>query len=426
MSLSWSGWPATLEPQQSALGLLFVVLSLTLAYISIPGRHDHLPYINRPPKWDFLGQKTKQHFVSNARSLMANAREAFKGKPYRMFTDLGDLIVIPAHHADEMRNERSLNFLDAFVDNFHPNIPGVNTFSAAEILRQYPSYLRHIACYFIPQCRLLKEQVAEARRVLNPVLEKREWEKKMALSEGRTEPSYKDAIQWVMEESQGSPFDPVGAQLGLSIVAIHTTTDLATETMLRLMVRPKLMEDVRAEIVAVLRKEGWTKSALFNMKLLDSVIKEAQRLKPTTSATMNRKATRQVKLPGGLVLEKGDRCMADLGSMVDPNVYPNPLEFDGYRFFRMRGDPKMDSKAHLVSTSVAHMGFGHGLHACPGRFFASNEVKVLLCHLVQKYDWKLDSGFEHTIHEFGLSLSSGSTKAFVARRKNTEIDIDAL
>ncbi|KAK1465171.1 ent-kaurene oxidase [Colletotrichum melonis] len=517
MSLSWSGWLTTLEPQQSALGLLFVVLSLTLAYVSIPGRHDHLPYINRPPKWDFLGQKTKQHFVSNARSLMANAREAFKGKPYRMFTDLGDLIVIPAHHADEMRNERSLDFLEAFVDNFHPDIPGfeafafdgrkdqllhrtinkkitkmlneitaplsleadfatrlilgtttewrvitlqeallklvarlssrvflgdelcrndawieitgsysVNTFSTAEILRQYPYYLRHIACHFIPQCRLLKEQVAEARRVLNPVLEKREWERKKALAEGRIEPSYKDAIQWVMEESQGSPFDPVGAQLGLSVVAIHTTTDLATETMLRLMVRPQLMEDVRAEIVTVLRKEGWTKAALFNMKLLDSVIKEAQRLKPTTSATMNRKATSQVKLPGGLVLEKGDRCMADLGSMVDPDVYPDPLEFDGYRFFRMRGDPKMDSKAHLVSTSVSHMGFGHGQHACPGRFFASNEVKVLLCHLLQKYDWKLDSGFEHTIHEFGLSLSSGRTKAFVSRRQNMEIDIDAL
>ncbi|KAK1723101.1 cytochrome P450 [Colletotrichum acutatum] len=514
MSSIWSGWSATLEPQQSALGLLFVVLSLTLAYVSIPGRHDHLPYINRPPKWDFLGQKTKQHFVSNARSLMANAREAFKGKPYRMFTDLGDLIVIPAQHADEIRNERSLNFLDAFVDNFTPTFPdhqdakyvfntppelllltqrhyqdeitaplsleadfatrlilgtstewrevplqeallnlvarlssrvflgdelcrndawititgsySINTFSAAEILRQYPYYLRHIACYFIPQCRLLKEQVAEARRVLNPVLEKREWERKTALAEGRTEPSYKDAIQWVMEESQGSPFDPVGAQLGLSVVAIHTTTDLATETMLRLMVRPQLMEDVRAEIVTVLRKEGWTKSALFNMKLLDSVIKEAQRLKPTTSATMNRKATSQVKLPGGLVLEKGDRCMADLGSMVDPNVYPDPLEFDGYRFFRMRGDPKMDSKSHLVSTSVSHMGFGHGLHACPGRFFASNEVKVLLCHLLQKYDWKLDSGFEHTIHEFSLSLSSGSTKAIVARRQNTGIDIDAL
>lgn len=97
-----------------------------------------------------------------------------------------------------------------------------------------------------------------------------------------------------MEESQGSPFDPVGAQLGLSIVAIHTTTDLATETMLRLMVRPKLMEDVRAEIVAVLRKEGWTKSALFNMKLLDSVIKEAQRLKPTTSGKQFGKSFRHL------------------------------------------------------------------------------------------------------------------------------------
>ncbi|KAK1673996.1 cytochrome P450 monooxygenase [Colletotrichum godetiae] len=454
----------------------------------------------------------------NARSLMKNAREAFKGKPYRMFTDVGDLIVIPSQHADEIRNERSLDFLKVFVENFHPNIPGFegftfdgredhllhrtinkkitkllneitaplsleadyatrlilgtstewreipfqaalldlvarlssrvflgdelcrntawinitgsysrNTFLAAELLRQYPLWIRPIACYFIPQCRLLKEQVAEARRVLNPVLEKRQHERKLALAEGRIAPSYKDAIQWVMEESQGSPFDPVGAQLGLSVVAIHTTTDLATETMLRLMERPQLIEAVRAEMIGVLRAEGWTKLALYNMKLLDSCIKEAQRLKPTTSATMNRKAMGQVRLSNGLVLEKGDQCLTDLGSMVDPNNYPNPLEFDGYRFIRMRGDPKMDSKAHLVSTSAAHMGFGHGMHACPGRFFASNEVKVLLCHLLLKYDWKLGSGYEHTIQEFGLSLSSGgAAKVSVARRQNAEVDIDNL
>ncbi|KAL2881477.1 hypothetical protein SGCOL_003043 [Colletotrichum sp. CLE4] len=350
-SLSWSGWPATLEPQQSALGLLFVVLTLTLTYVSIPGRHDHLPHINRPPTWDFFGRKTKQHFVMNARSLMKNAREAFKGKPYRMFTDVGDLIVIPSQHADEIRNERSLDFLKVFVENFHPNIPGFEgfTFDGRE------DHLLH--------------------RTINKKI----------------------------------------------------TKLLTTETMLRLMERPQLIEAVRAEMVGVLRAEGWTKLALYNMKLLDSCIKEAQRLKPTTSATMNRKAMGQVRLSNGLVLEKGDQCLTDLGSMVDPNNYPNPLEFDGYRFIRMRGDPKMDSKAHLVSTSAAHMGFGHGMHACPGRFFASNEVKVLLCHLLLKYDWKLGSGYEHTIQEFGLSLSSGgAAKVSVARRQNAEVDIDNL
>ncbi|KAF4996667.1 hypothetical protein FDECE_12345 [Fusarium decemcellulare] len=498
-------------------------------YQLIPGRHDHLPYINRPAKWDFFGQKTKQHFVFNARKLMANARQVFKGKPYRMFTDLGALIVIPSEHIDDIRNEPALSFLQFFVDNFHPNIPGfegfafdgrkdellqrtinkkltkllnqitaplsleagfatdhilgtssgripsleteiiaeqeewrdislketmldfiarlssrvflgeelcrnsewleitksysTNTFLAGDLLRQYTSWLRPIACYFIPQCRLLRKQVADARRVLAPVLKKRQRDREMALAKGEPEPSYNDTIQWAVEESQGSPFDPVGAQLGFSVVAIN----LATETMLRLIERPQLVEDVRKEIIEVLLAEGWTKSALFNMKLLDSVVKEAQRLKPLTSATMNRKATSRVTLPGGLVLEKGDRCMVDLGSMMDPSVYPEPEVFDGYRFLRMRADPKIDHKAHLVSTSATHLGFGHGPHACPGRFFASNEVKLLLCHLLHKYDWTLEPGYVHKVEEFGLALSSdGEAKVSFRRRQNVKVDIDVI
>ncbi|KAJ0273007.1 hypothetical protein Brms1b_000780 [Colletotrichum noveboracense] len=208
---------------------------------------------------------------------------------------------------------------------------------------------------------------------------------------------------------------------------MHTTTDLATETMCRLIQRPQLVNDLREEIESVLVKEGWTKTALFQMKLLDSVLKEAQRLKPTTSATMNRTAIKRVTLPSGLVLETGDRCMADLGSMVDPEVYENPEVFDGYRYLRMREDPKLESKAHLVSTSSIHLGFGHGKHACPGRFFASNEVKILLCHLLYKYDWEIDSAYEHKIREFGISLSSGDgLQVSFRRRENLAVDIDSL
>lgn len=43
---------------------------------------------------------------------------------------------------------------------------------------------------------------------------------------------------------------------------------------------PDLVDELRQEISTVLRSEGWKKRALFNRKLLDSVVKEAQRLKP--------------------------------------------------------------------------------------------------------------------------------------------------
>jgi len=40
----------------------------------------------------------------------------------------------------------------------------------------------------------------------------------------------------------------------------------------------------------------------------------------------------------------------------------------------------------LVSVSDDFLSFGHGRHACPGRFFASNEIKMLVAYLVMNYD----------------------------------------
>lgn len=40
------------------------------------------------------------------------------------------------------------------------------------------------------------------------------------------------------------------------------------------------------------------------------------------------------------------------------------------------------------------IAFGFGTHACPGRFFAAHEAKLMMCHLLLKYDWKVAEGAE--------------------------------
>ncbi|KZL84776.1 ent-kaurene oxidase [Colletotrichum incanum] len=303
----------------------------------------------------------------------------------------------------------------------------VSAFISAEILRPYPSWLRYVAQWFIPQCRTLRQQVSDSKRIIGPVLQKRRSLRQQALEKGQPVPRFNDGIDWFEEESKGRDYDVVGAQLGLSVVAIHTTTDLLVETMLRIAEHPELFDALRKEIVEVLGVEGWKKTALFNMKLMDSVLKESQRLKPITSAIMMRVATRPVTLPNGLLLQKGESCVGDIGKMRDPSIYPDPEAFDAYRFVNMRGDAKLDNQAHLVSTSPAHLGFGHGQHACPGRFFAGNELKVALSHLLMKYDWKLTPGYEHQWQEWGLAWSSDATaKLLMRKREAPEIDIDSV
>lgn len=67
-----------------------------------------------------------------------------------------------------------------------------------------------------------------------------------------------------------------------------------TQIMTDLAAHPEVIGDLRTEIKEVLSDGGWKKTALTSMKLLDSVIKESQRLKPIrlgepTLATMYRK-----------------------------------------------------------------------------------------------------------------------------------------
>ncbi|TQN68884.1 Cytochrome P450 monooxygenase eqxH, partial [Colletotrichum shisoi] len=303
----------------------------------------------------------------------------------------------------------------------------VNAFLSAQILRPYPSWFRPVAHWFLPQCKTLRRQVSESKKIIEPVLERRREVRRRAREGGEPAPTFNDGIDWFEEESQGREYDVVGAQLGLSLVAIHTSTDLLVETMLRIAEHPELFDALRQEIVEVLSVDGWKKTALFNMKLMDSVLKESQRLKPITSAIMDRVATRPVTLPNGLQLQKGERCVGDIGKMHDPAVYPDPETFDGRRFARMRGDPVLDGQAHLVSTSPAQLGFGHGKHACPGRFFASNELKIALAHLLMKFDWRLTPGYEHRWQELGFAWSADETARLVMRRREApEIDIDAV
>jgi cytochrome P450 len=41
-----------------------------------------------------------------------------------------------------------------------------------------------------------------------------------------------------------------------------------------------------------------------------------------------------------------------------------------------------------VTTSSESLNFGHGNHACPGRFFASNEIKVVLIELLRSWEFR--------------------------------------
>ena len=66
--------------------------------------------------------------------------------------------------------------------------------------------------------------------------------------------------------------------------------------------------------------------------------------------------------------------------------------FDPWRWSTIREDESEALKHQMVATTPTMLHFGHGKHACPGRFFAANELKAMLAHLVLEYDVRFREG----------------------------------
>lgn len=84
----------------------------------------------------------------------------------------------------------------------------------------------------------------------------------------------------------------------------------------------------------------------------------------------------------------------------DESIYTNAHSFDPFRFTKLGGvgsifesygglDEESRTKDQVKSSTTlddAFLGFGFGKHACPGRFFALNELKIFVAHMLLNYE----------------------------------------
>ncbi|KAL6231982.1 hypothetical protein BDW75DRAFT_233165 [Aspergillus navahoensis] len=483
-----------------------ILLALT-SFLFRRADNSHIPIINGKGRLEFSSKRIKDDFVVNGRRLLREGLERWGGKPFRVFTDFGPLVILAPEYAHELRIHENLNHVKAIAKIVNADYPGLEAFqefafgdnivqdviiyklthavvrvtkplsqeasialdstfadnrewhrvvphqqllnavarvssrlflgdrlcrdpnwiritteytrnvaSAFNALNTWPPVLRRLVCRFLGPVRILRRQVHEARNVLEPVLGERR-----ALKARGEAPEYTDAIEWFDEVAKGRKYNSVNAQLTLSFVAIHTTADLITQLMFDLGQNPEYIKPLRNEVIEVVRKQGWQKSSLYNLKLMDSVLKGCQRLRP-----VNDSSPLLMSNSDGKILQRNAIAAVASTRHWDAQYYPNPDTFDRYRFLRMRSEPGKENVAQFVATSPNHLGFGHGKHACPGRFFASNEAKIILCHIHLKYDWRLISGHEpkYTVH--GWNLVADQRTQLEIRRREPEIDLDSL
>jgi cytochrome P450 len=107
---------------------------------------------------------------------------------------------------------------------------------------------------------------------------------------------------------------------------------------------------------------------------------------------MQRKATSDITLDDGAVIPKGADIAFPLEATRDGTFYENGDKYDGYRYVKLRSKPGEHHRWQFASVGKEQLSFGNGKYACPGRAFASNMIKLMLAHLIMKYDWRFVEG----------------------------------
>ncbi|KAF3803842.1 Cytochrome P450 monooxygenase ausG [Colletotrichum gloeosporioides] len=217
----------------------------------------------------------------------------------------------------------------------------------------------------------LRKLVRDSKKIIEPELAARR------ASRGDIKKP-KDSLSWLDDVRGGRSFDVVSGQLFLTVAAIHTTSSVITATMYDLISNVGYILLLRDEINRVYNEDGgWEKTSLYKLKLMDSCMKESQRMIILGPNMRNRYAEDDVTLPDGTLIRKSCPITIPTLHMCDKKICgSNADDFMGIDFC-------------FVSISPEILSFGHGKHACPGRFFASNEIKSALIHLLMKYDWDI-------------------------------------
>ncbi|KAI2603775.1 ent-kaurene oxidase [Hypoxylon sp. NC1633] len=234
-----------------------------------------------------------------------------------------------------------------------------------------------------------------------------------------------DGLQWIIDEAYagGDPRQLEVKRLTHRLIFVNDismhSTGYTASNVIRDLVRQDpsfgYIEALRHESSKVLNEAGgsWTRQAVAQLHLVDSTIRESMRLSPFFSAGLPRTV---IRTDGVTIDHDGSTHILPRGTLLglpveaihrDEAHYTDAESFLPFRFAdpkcvravmagaagppikeqteAVEGSPKTKTSATVDDTFLS---FGFGKHACPGRFFALNELKIFVAHMVLHYDFE--------------------------------------
>ncbi|GJE99722.1 cytochrome P450 [Phanerochaete sordida] len=258
---------------------------------------------------------------------------------------------------------------------------------AMNLLACFPPMLKYIVARIATHidCRL-----DEGMQILGPAVEER---KRLMAQYGEgwsDKPS--DMLQWVIDEleSRSQPIKQVIlTMLFVNFTSINTTSNSFTHALYYLAASPELIAPLRAEIEAVIAEEGLTKNAMGKLVRVDSFLRESLRHSHMIVLPCMRKALKPFKFSDGTHIPAGTILVSPAAPMHgDDGIHDDATAFRPWRYVPTPEFSTNVAQKQLVTTGADYIPFGHGKHACPGRFFAAMEMKAMLVFVVLHYDVK--------------------------------------
>lgn len=241
--------------------------------------------------------------------------------------------------------------------------------------------------------------------------------------------SHNDYVHWALGHafSQNDPIERTPEMITrrlavLTFGAIQSSVITITNALFDIASSPssnEIQHELREEVERLSTKCSvgiWKRANLAKMIRIDSALRESMRL----WGFLSRGVMKMVMVREGLTIPSGEHL--PFGTKVgvtsfavhhDESIYHNAYEFDAFRFSRPLELPGLCEKGldgtcneqkpfPMVASTDSFMGFSHGRHIwyvnplsmkpaahktySPGRFFAANQLKILLAHITLAYD----------------------------------------
>ncbi|KAF2198223.1 cytochrome P450 monooxygenase-like protein [Delitschia confertaspora ATCC 74209] len=299
------------------------------------------------------------------------------------------------------RNEEWLEISTEFTEN---------VFVSLVVLRLFPRFLHPVISWILPSTWIGANYIRRAKRLLVPEIKRRQAEP--ASLKSSSSKREENLLDWMIDlgtQTETAPKDLAHLEVVMSLASIHTSQMNAVHVLYDLASLPGYIEVLREEIRQVIKEDGpwmqWDKTSFYKLKKLDSFMRESQRMNPPSLLSYHRVMLQPHVLSDGTLLPKNAHIAMPVNAIQNhPSITPNPEKFDPLRYYKLR---QREGEGHLhqfATTEPNILNFGHGKWACPGRFFASLEIKNILVRLIMDYDWKLPEGEGRpknlTAHEF--------------------------